>query len=80
METSARVHVAAAGARHGRGENSVGQSGEDRGYGGEEVGGQDVRSDTGHAPLDHERDHVYRGTQHGTDARGGQAEQSQLSS
>ena len=78
IEAPARIHIAAAGARHRRREDGVGhrrQHGRERREG---KGFQHERPDAGDVALDHERDHVDARADHRADAGGGQAGEAHL--
>ena len=78
MQAAAGVDVSATRARHGRGQHRVDKSGEQHGNGCQREGGQNVRTDTRHAALNHERDDVDARADHRADTRGHQAEQPHL--
>ena len=74
-QAPARVDVASAGPWHRRGEDGVGEPGQDRGHGGEQVGEEDPGPDAGDVALDHERHHVDAGAHHRGDPGRGEADQ-----
>ena len=77
-ERPAHVDVAAARAGHRRGQARVGEGRQHGGERREEVRGHHVGPDPGHVPLQHDRNHVDRGAQHGADAGRGESQQPEL--
>ena len=80
IERATRVHVAAAGARHGRGQHRIRQARQHGRQRREDECAQHVRTDAGYVALDHERDDVDARTNHRADTGGHQAEQPHLTS
>ncbi len=80
VERPAGVDVAAAGPRHGRREDRVGQRREHGGQSRVQVRRQDVGTDPRNAPLDHDGDDVDGRPEHRADAGGGQPQEPELPS